>query len=113
MKKDLVAKVMATVLIAGIFGWFSHKESMAEIKQMETMPIAEIAQKAMTPAFESQSEMIFAFIAIGVTIVILAELFGFFIRIILFRKVEESNIIHNHNITLQVPSLEENKNNIN
>lgn len=107
MKKDLVAKVMAIVLMAGVFGWFIHSEEMAGIKRMEAMPVAEVAQEAMTPAFSSQVEMIMAFIAFGVTIVILTELIGFFIRIILFRKIEETNIVHNHNITLQIPGIDE------
>lgn len=109
MKKDLVARVLAIVVMAGALGWFAHDFFMSEIERMASLPVADVAREAMTPAFTTHAETVFAFIAIGVTIVILAELFGFFIRIILFRKVEETNIIHNHNITLQMPSVDEPK----
>lgn len=107
MKKDLVAKVLAIVLMAGVFGWFMHKEQLSEIQRMESMSISDVAHEAMTPIFTSPSETVIACIALGVTIVILTELLGFFIRIIFFRKIEETNIIHNHNITLQVPKIDE------
>lgn len=107
MKKDLVARVLSIVLMAGVLGWYAHDFFKNEIKRMSSMPVTDVAHEAMTPVFTTNVESAFAFIAVGVTIVILAELFGFFIRIILFRKVEETNIVHNHNITLQMPSVEE------
>ncbi len=102
MKKDLVAKVMAIVLMAGFFGWYVYGENQNDIKKFETMSVVDVAKEAMTPQFESKNEAILIFIASGVTIIILTELLGFFIRIIFFRKFDETNIIHNHNITLQM-----------
>ena len=106
MKKELVSRVLAIVLMAGIFGGFVYKEVMVDIERMKSLPVADVAQEAMTPLFKTYGESIITFIAFGVAIVILTELFGFFIRIIFFRKIEETNIIHNHNITLQVHSDE-------
>lgn len=102
MKKDLVAKVMAIVLLAGLFGLYAYEESDNNIKKFETMSVVDVAKEAMTPQFESKNEAILIFVAAGVTIIILAELLGFFIRIIFFKKLDETNIIHNHNITLQL-----------
>ena len=76
---------------------------------MKLMPVSSVAHEAMTPAFQTYGESIVCMIAVGVTIVILSDLLGFFIRITLFRKFEEVNIVHNHNITLQVPEMNESK----
>lgn len=108
VKKDLVAKVMAIVLLAAFFGWYVYGESENDIKKFETMSIVDVAKEAMTPKFESINEAILIFIALGVTIIIITELLGFFIRIIFFRKFDETNIIHNHNITLQLLTDSEN-----
>ena len=108
MKKDLVAKVMAIVLLAAFFGWYVYGESENDIKKFETMSIVDVAKEAMTPKFESINEAILIFIALGVTIIIITELLGFFIRIIFFRKFDKTNIIHNHNITLQLLTDSEN-----
>jgi hypothetical protein len=104
VKKDLVAKVMAIVLLAGFFGWYVYLESENDIKKFEKMSVVDVAKEAMTPKFESKNEAILIFVASGVTIIILTELLGFFVRIILFRKFDETSIIHNHNITLQLLS---------
>jgi len=107
MKKDLVSKVLAVVLLSGFFGWFTQEQLMLDIKNMESMPIAEVAKKAMIPVFATKNEAVLSCIAIGVTVVILTELLGFFIRIIFFRRIDETNIIHNHNITLQLASTDD------
>ncbi|WP_143890806.1 hypothetical protein [Desulfomicrobium baculatum] len=104
MKKDLVAKVIAVVLLAGVFGCFAYDEALSDIGRMEMMSVIDVAKEAMKPAFESKSEAIFLFIACGLTIIVITELLGFFIRVIFFRKIDETNIVHNHNITLQIPS---------
>jgi len=95
------------VLLSGVFGWFTQDQLMLDIKNMESMPVAEVAQKAMIPVFATKNEAVISFVAIGVTVVILTELLGFFIRIIFFRRIEETNIIHNHNITLQLANTDD------
>ena len=107
MKKDLVARVLSIVLIAGVFGWFCQEESLKNIKKMELLSVVEVAKEAMTPVIKTHQESVLIAIAFGVTILILTELLGFFIRIVLFRKIEEQDIIHNHNITLQLQKIDE------
>lgn len=93
---------MAMVLLAALFGWYVYGESEKDIKKFETMSVVDVAKEAMTSKFKSKNEAILIFIALGVTIIIITEILGFFIRIIFFRKFDETNIIHNHNITLQL-----------
>jgi hypothetical protein len=106
MKKDLVSRVLSIVILAGILGWFMFDQQVLDIQNMQSMTVAEVAQKAMTPSLATRTESVGLFIAFGVTIVILTELLGFFIRIIFFRRLEETNIIHNHNITLQLSDID-------
>ena len=103
MKKDLVSRVLSIVILAGILGWMVFDQEKLELKEMESMTVAEIAEKAMTPSVTTRTESVGLFIAFGVTTVVLTDLLGFFIRIVFFRRIEETNIIHNHrhNITLQ------------
>lgn len=106
MKKDLVSRVLSVVMLAAALGWFMFDQQALDIKNMQLMTVAEVAAKAMSPTFSTRTESVGLFIAFGVTIVILTELLGFFIRIIFFRHLEETSIIHNHNITLQLTDID-------
>lgn len=103
MKKDLVSKVLAIVFMAGLVGFYAHRSELADIAGRQQMTEAELVKEALTPSGFGYKETIILSIACGVTIVILTELVGFFIRISFFRKIDEVKVVHNHNITIQMP----------
>jgi hypothetical protein len=101
----LVSKVLAIVILAIIGGFYSHKAELQQIERFEGMELGEVVAEVTTPIMKSYGEEILVFIAFGVSIVILTELVGFFIRISFFRKIDEVKVVHNHSITIEMPEM--------
>jgi hypothetical protein len=106
MKKDLVSKVLAITFMAAIFGYFVCSDEITQIERFKSLPVDTVLQEVTTPLFEGYAQYILAFISLGVTIIILTELVGFFVKLIFFRKVDEEKTVHNHNITIQMAGAE-------